>query len=125
VSLLAALLLFSALSLAFTQNEPERLLQDANSAFRSGDRDRARLLFETLTALYPQSPEAAEGWFRLGQIESEDLFLDEALCCFTQVVNIPPPHLASKLSLTFSWVWWASRSCSTEQNPPAKPFQRG
>lgn len=89
VSLLAALLLFSALSLAFTQNEPKRLLQDANSAFRSGDRDRARLLFETLTALYPQSPEAAEGWFRLGQIESEDLFLDEALRCFTQVVQHP------------------------------------
>jgi hypothetical protein len=51
VSLLAALLLFSTLSLAFTQNEPKRLLQDANSAFRSGDRDRARLLFETLTIL--------------------------------------------------------------------------
>ena len=110
VSLLAALLLFSALSLAFTQNEPKRLLQDANSAFRSGDRDRARLLFETLTILYPQSPEAAEGWFRLGQIESEDLFLDEALYCFLKSFNIPPPHLASKPSLTFSWVWWASRS---------------
>jgi hypothetical protein len=51
VSLLAALLLFSTLSLAFTQNEPKRLLQHANSAFRSGDRDRARLLFETLTIL--------------------------------------------------------------------------
>jgi len=66
------------------------------------------LLFETITELYPLSPEAAESWFRLGQIERAELFLDAAVACFQKAIAHPRAHprlvALAKLSIGFTGV---------------------
>jgi len=104
--MLIAFCLFSFPDNATAQSEPQRLLQDAYAALRQGDIDRARLLFETITELYPLSPEAAEGWFRLGQIERADLFLDDAVACFQKAISHPYayPRLVALAKLSIGFV---------------------
>ncbi|MCS7265745.1 MAG: tetratricopeptide repeat protein [Armatimonadetes bacterium] len=97
--------LFSFPVNATAQSEPKRLLQNAYSALRKGDIERARLLFETVIEIYPSSPEAAESQFRLGQIQRTNLFLDEAIACFQKVIGHPHAHprliALAKLSVGF------------------------
>ncbi len=104
-----------------TDYQPDSLrilaLQQAYIALHKGDITQARLFFETVVELFPESPEAAEGLFRLAHLDIREHFFDDAQRRFEQVVNhhaARPDFIArAKLQLGFVDImkfftrqWW-------------------
>lgn len=102
------------------------ILQQAYTTLRSGDNATARLLFESVIELFPESPEAAESLFRLAHLDIRERYFDDAQRHFEQVVKHPSAHpdfvARAKLQLGFVDImkfftcrWWRRETGGEER----------
>jgi len=102
------------------------ILQQAYTTLRSGNNAMARLLFESVIELFPESPEAAESLFRLAHLDIRERYFDDAQQRFEQVIKHPSAHpdfvARAKLQLGFVDImkfftrrWWRREAGREEQ----------